>query len=185
MRGRSGFTLIELICVVAIVALLFTLAALRMDHLIPKYKLRGAAREIGAILKQARTRAASAGQDVYVQIEVSEGRYGIVAPFPKLNNDGTPKDPPELEYQEVFRRELPGDFGKRVEFVNVILGRDQKIENGRALIRLSPFGASSHVIVNLRLDDAPMAVKMNGLTGVLSFTEEFREADELVEDHGE
>ncbi len=182
---RSGFTLIELICVVTILGIAVALAAIRLDYLVPKYRLRGAAREVGALLKQAKSKAASAGRDVYFQIDVSQGEYWMLVPFPKTNDDGTPKEPPEWEYQEIFRRALPRETGSGVEFANVILGADQKVDSGKALVRISPFGASNHVIVNLRLGDAPMSVRMNGLTGVLSFSESHKEADELLEDQGE
>ena len=52
--SRGGFTLIELIVVTLIFAILMVAAATSMDYLVPKYKLRGAAREIGAIMKEAR-----------------------------------------------------------------------------------------------------------------------------------
>jgi len=187
MRRPSvgAFTLLELILVIAILGLLVGLATTRIDYLVPKYRLRGGAREVGALLKQARSKAASAGRDVYVQVDVSQGQYWMLVPFPKLNDDGTPREPAEWEYQEVFRRALPSDGGKGVEFVDVVLGTDQKVASGRALIRFSPFGASNHVIVNLRLDDAAMSVKMNGLTGALSFYDTHKEADELIEDTGE
>ncbi len=178
MKRRSGFTLIELICVVAILGLMVLLAVSRLDNILPKYRLRGAAREVAALLKQAQTRAAASGRDVYFQIEVGQGRYSLLAPFPKESTGGIPKGPPEYEYQESFRRTLPDG----VQFVDVILGADQLVDSGRALVRMSPFGASNNVIVNLRMGDAPIAVRLNGITGSVAFEDAYTGSDALLED---
>jgi prepilin-type N-terminal cleavage/methylation domain-containing protein len=185
IRGRSGFTLLEMIIVVAIIGIIVAIAAVRMDYLIPKYRLRGGAREVGALFREARSRAAAMGRDTYVQVDVSKGEYWMLAPFRKLNEDGTPAEPPAWEYEEVFRRSLPAEGGSTVEFVDVLLGADQKIATGRALMRFTPQGVSNHVIVNLRLAEKTMAVRMNGLTGALAFSDTRMEADALLEDVGD
>lgn len=178
MRRRSGFTLLELILVVAILGIMVGVVAIRMDSMVPKYRLRGAAREVGANLKLAKSRAASTGRNVYVAFDVSEGKHWLLVAFPKLERDGTPKEPVEFEYQEIFKRALPSG----VKFVDVLLSPDQKVEQGKAMVRVSPFGLSNHVVVNLRGEDKPMAVRMNGLTGMIAYFEEYREFDETVEE---
>lgn len=189
MRSRrrsasKGFTLVELLAVGALIAILLAMATARLDFLVPQYRLRGAAREVGSILKQARSRAASTGRDVYAQFEVSKLDYWLLVAFPLPKEDGSlpgPDEPAVYEYQETFRSELP----EGVHFTEVILGKDQAYSGGRALVRISPFGLSNHVIVNLQLDDRPIAVKMNGLTGVITYHEDHQSADELIEDMDE
>lgn len=181
-RRRAGFTLLELIAVIAVVGLIAALAVGRLDFLVPKYRLRGAAREVGAVLKQAKSRAAATGRDVYFMADLGQGEYWLLVAFPKLKDDGTlpgPGEPTEFEYQEAFRSTLPDG----VQFVNVVTGpgNDQSIGGGRAVVRMSPFGASASVIVNLRMDDLPMCTKLNGITGVVTFYEEHQQADELLE----
>jgi prepilin-type N-terminal cleavage/methylation domain-containing protein len=188
--GRRGFTLIELIVVVLILTLMTGLAVTKLDLLVPKYRLRAATRETAAVLKQARSRAAAIGRDVYVRIHLSEGRYEMLVPFEKETQFVLPPDtppelipPPEFQYESVFQSELPD----KVQFVNVILGTesDQTITSGNAQIRISPFGASDHVIVNFRLEERDAAIRLNGLTGIISFFEEAKSASELLEDHGD
>lgn len=188
MRGeasRAGFTLLEMMIVVVIVGIIVSIAAVRMDYLIPKYRIRGGAREVGALFREARSRAAAMGRDTYVQMDVSKGEYWMLAPFRKLREDGTPVEPAAWDYEEVFRRSLPADGGSTVEFVDVLLGADQKVDAGRAIVRFTPQGVSNHVIVNLRLADKAMAVRMNGLTGALVFSDSRMEADALLEDTGD
>ena len=112
------------------------------------------------------------------QLQVGQGKFSLLAPFPKEPAGGLPKIPPEYEYQEAFRRTLPDG----VQFVDVILGADQRIDSGRALVRMSPFGASNNVIVNLRMGDSPMAVRLNGITGSVGFEDKYAGADALLQD---
>ena len=184
---RLGFTLIELVVVILILSLIATLAITRLDMMVPKYRLRGAVRQTATALQQARSRAAATGRDVYVRIYLSEGRYELLVPIPKEEQGWAPPDTPaelmpptEYEFQTVF----PGTLPSGPEFVNVILGteQDQTITSGRAQIRVSPFGAGDHVIVNFRHDDRKAALRLNGLTGLISFYEEEKTATELLED---
>jgi prepilin-type N-terminal cleavage/methylation domain-containing protein len=190
INARHGYTLIELIVVLMIITLITALAVTRLDFLVPKYRLRAATRETAAILKQARARAAAIGRDIYVRIHLSEGRYEMLVPNPKetaaLLPTDTPADlmpPPEYEYESLFRGKLP----EGPEFVNVILGSepDQTITSGSALIRITPYGAGDHVLVNFRFEERRSAIRLNGLTGLVSFYEEEKTAPELLEDEGD
>lgn len=190
-RSRSGYTLIELVVVVAIIGMVAAFAVTRIDFLVPKYRLRAAARELGATLKQARSKAASTGRDVYVRIRVSDSRYELLVPFEKENPaatlypPGTPEDqlpPKEWVYEPVMARSLPEGTG----FINVITGpgREEIADSGTVLVRMTPYGTAHHLIANFRLDDRTMALRLNGLTGTLSFFDEEKRADELLEDSG-
>lgn len=184
----EGFTLIELVVVVLILTLMTGLAVTRIDFLVPKYRLRAATRQTAAALQQARSTAAATGRDVFVRIHLSEGKYELLVPMPKEDAEGQLAGlPPELqppvefEFQSVFARDLP----EGPEFVNVILGTDadQTVTSGRAQIRISPFGASDHVIVNFRYEEKRAALRLNGLTGGLEFFETEKQAGDLLEDH--
>jgi prepilin-type N-terminal cleavage/methylation domain-containing protein len=178
-RRSRGFTLIELIAVCTIVALLVGVAAIRLDYVIPKYRLRGAGREVAAVLRQAKARAAATGKEVFVEIDLSKGTYWILSAFPKLLEDGREAEPKAYEYQRVFLKQLPED----VEFTDVVFGSRDKVDRGTARVRLSPLGASSHAIVNLRnRDRLELAVRLNGFTGHVAFYDEHKDADELLED---
>lgn len=183
VRTRTGFTLIELMLVCVIIGIMVGLAATRLDLLVPKYRLRAAAREVASVLKQGKARAAAQGKDVYFEVDLAQGRFWLLAPFPKPEEPGDlrPVESRPLQYEPVFVRQLPDG----VHFVDVILGDKEKFTSGRARVRLSAFGASSHVILNLvNSEDVVIALKMNGFTGLLSYFDEHRDADELLEDKG-
>lgn len=182
-RNRSGFTLIELVLVCVIIGVMVGLAATRLDLLVPKYRLRAAARDVGAVLKQGKARAAAQGKDCYFEVDLSQGRYWLLAPFPKPDpmNPTAPIESRPLQYEPVFIRSLP----EGVHFMDAVLGDKDKANSGRSRVRLSAFGSSAHVILNLvNSDENIVSLKMNGFTGVISFLDEHRDAEELIEDSG-
>ncbi len=177
--SEGGFTLVELIAVIVIVGIVVALAATRLDFLVPKYRLRGAAREVAALLKQAKARAAATGRDVYLEADLSRGEYWLLAAFPKQADGAPAGGTPQFEYSPVFRTSLPDG----VEFVDVIFGEKDKVASGRARVRMTPFGTATHTIVNLKNKDGrELAVKLNGFTGFVSFYDHYKDADELLQD---
>jgi hypothetical protein len=168
--------------VVLIIGVMVGVAATRLDFLAPKYRLRGAARDVAAVMRQGKARAAAQGKDVYFEADLSQGRYWLLVPFPKEDPaDTRPVESRPLEYQALFVRTLP----EGVHFVEVILGDKEKANSGRIRIRLSAFGASSHVIFNMtNTDHHTIALRMNGFTGLVSFFDEHQTADDLLEDKG-
>ncbi len=174
----------ELISVIVLIGVMMAIAVTRMDFMVPKYELRGAARAVAYHVKRARFRASSTAKDVYIKYNLSTGRYWMLVAFPKLE-EGEELEPGEVpeeyEYQEVMKKDLP----KGIRFVNVILGSNQTYSNGIATIRVSPFGSSNHVIVNLQNEgEKKISLKVNGFTGAVSFQKGHQAAGRVLEDEG-
>jgi prepilin-type N-terminal cleavage/methylation domain-containing protein len=184
-RRQGGFTLVELIAVVVIVGLIAMVTVTRLDFLLPKYRLRGAAREVGSLLGVGKAHAAAQGKDVYFEVDLAQGRYWLLAAFPKQEPGDDIRVSVEsrpLEYQQIFDRTLPDG----VQFTDVVLGDKDKVNNGRSRARLSALGSSQHLILNMRNDEGKeMSVKMNGFTGVITYVEGRQDAEELLEDTGQ
>lgn len=66
MRSLRGFTLIELMVTIAVLAVLMTLAAPSFSDFFQRYRLRGAADEVASLLVTARTEAMTRNRDVAV-----------------------------------------------------------------------------------------------------------------------
>lgn len=189
--------------VVIIIGILILFSTAQLDGLIPKYRFRETIREIGATLKLARSRAVSSGMEVYMEYDLSNGTYCLLVPFTKRDeeteepngneltagqnpvNDSPANTPPpgKKESEYVYNRSFSTKFPEDVEFVNVIFAKGEIIDRGIARIKISPFGFSDHHIVNLRNKDGDnLAVKLNGFTGGLTFYDEIKEPDVLLED---
>jgi len=183
--------------------LIVALAATRMDFLVPKYRLRAASREMASAMKIAKARAAATGKDVFLEMDLSTGRYWLLVAFQKTDPENRAAPAAQTatsgtawgqavqpggtsilqawEYQRIFENELPDG----VKFRDVVFGPKERVELGAARMKFAPFGVSAHTIVNLRNDDDRHAsVKFNGFTGYVSFYEEWQEAEALLEDTG-
>ena len=185
LRGQGGFTLIELIVVVVIVGLMAMITVTKLDFLVPKYRLRGAARDVGSVLGLGKAHAAANGKDVYFEVNLAQGEYWLLAPFPKAepgDDAMTDVSSRPLEYQAIFQRSLPDG----IQFTDVILGDKDRSNNGISRARLSALGASAHIILNMKNDEGrEMSVKLNGFTGIISYVEGRQEAEALLEDPGQ
>lgn len=183
-RRSGGFTLVELIAVIVIIGLIAMVTVTRLDFMVPKYRLRGAAREVGSVLGIGKAHAAAQGKDVYFEVDLAQGRYWLLAAFPKQEPGDDVRVAVEsrpLEYQPLFDRQLPDG----IVFTDVVLGDKDKSTNGRTRARLSALGSSQHLILNMRNDEGKeMSVKMNGFTGLISYVEGRQEAEALLEDSG-
>lgn len=182
---QAGFTLVELIAVIVIIGLIAMVTVTKLDFLVPKYRLRGAAREVGSLLGVGKAHAAAQGKDVYFEVDLAQGHYWLLAAFPKQepgDDVRTDIESRPLEYQPLFDRYLPDG----VMFTDVVLGDKDKANNGRSRARLSALGSSQHLILNLRNDEGKeISVKMNGFTGLISYVEGRQEAEALLEDSGQ
>jgi prepilin-type N-terminal cleavage/methylation domain-containing protein len=64
LRGEDGFTLIEMVCVLAVVAMLAAILLPRVSRETSRPRLEGYAIEAAAILKADRTAAMKAGRQI-------------------------------------------------------------------------------------------------------------------------
>ena len=68
--GRSGFTLVELLVTLAVVALLVTVAAPAMARFLDQARLRAAAQTLAQELRQARNHALDHQSEIHFSIDV-------------------------------------------------------------------------------------------------------------------
>lgn len=76
MRKR-GFTLIEIMVTMTVIATILVIVTVRAEHLSPKYALRAAAREVGGAIDLARGTAAGRGVRTAIEYDVDAGRYQL------------------------------------------------------------------------------------------------------------
>lgn len=79
MHRSRGFTLIELMVVVAVIAVMLTLAAPSFADFFERYRLRGAADEVVTLLASARAESVMRNRDVAVSFGGSAGSWCVGA----------------------------------------------------------------------------------------------------------
>ena len=75
MQKNFGFTLIELMIAIAIIAIATAIAVPNLIGWLPKHRLGTASRDILSVLQQARLRAVKENADVTVQFETGNDSY--------------------------------------------------------------------------------------------------------------
>lgn len=76
--GARGFTLIEIMVVMAILALMLVLISPNFSTALPGVSLKAAARTLAGGLRHARSRAIARNEEVALAIDVETRRYAIV-----------------------------------------------------------------------------------------------------------
>ncbi|GIW71538.1 MAG: hypothetical protein KatS3mg102_1080 [Planctomycetota bacterium] len=164
----AGFTMIELIVVLAVMALALSFVVTRIDHLIPGEGLKASAREIASTIELARAGAASQGRIRAIRYDLEAGSWRLFAPL--LDEYG----------QEVPG---PGPWGlhpagpaqwlhEGVRFVAIQpMGLDLQ-RGGELAVRFDPLAIEgSHIVYLENRDGERFSIKYNALTGLAEAVE--------------
>ncbi len=164
--------MIELILVVLILGILFSLSAVTVSALAPVYRLRSASRNLGALIEEIRAIAINRGRPMGIRYTMGLGEdpsfYRLIPPAP----DDYPDQPIE-DREPGMKHELP--LGVRFRQVGFSSGRAVKAP-GSVVIIFSPMGNTGSHVVTLEgtgKDGNPvlLSVKFNAVTGLIDFQE--------------
>lgn len=139
-----GFSLLEIIVVVAMIAVVMSFAAYTLSNQLPSQQLRSSAKEIAAELRFTKSQAMLTGEARSFQINVKTREWK----GPK-NHSGT----------------LP----KSLEVIATTARREQP-ENDIAAIKFFPDGAATGGRIVLQHDTAKMQIDVKWLTGDVEVT---------------
>lgn len=139
MRPARGFTLVEILAVVALIALAMTLVAVTVGDGLAGARVKAASRDLVAALRYTRGQAIVKRESQALAIDVDGRRYR--APGKRW-------------------AELP----KRME-MKLETARSEMEDEGIGRIRFFPDGASTGGNVELSLDEVVWRIEINWLTG--------------------
>jgi general secretion pathway protein H len=115
--ARSGFTLIEMIVVIAILGMMLALIGITLRPVSPATHARATAQEISGALRAARGLALTSNRSVFFTLELS---------------------PPGYQWGGQSHRSLPGDVS-----LGLLTGRDLVGSRTEGSIRFDPDGGST------------------------------------------
>jgi general secretion pathway protein H len=137
--GQRGFTLVEIIAVVALIALAVTLVAVSVGTGLEGARIRSASKDLAAALRYTRTQAIVHREPQVLLVDVEQRSYQ--AP-------GRP------------RIALPAQLE-----VKLLTAAEELVADGVGGIRFFPDGSSTGGHVELIRDDARWRIDVNWLTG--------------------
>ncbi len=174
-RNR-GFTLIEMIAVTAIIGMMSTIIALRLDWAVPKYQIRSVGHRIAGLCSMARGYSVSRGRAFYVEYDLRRGIVTLLGPTAPEGLTPQPGDEfvpvpavaPADQWEECGREDLPDG----ITFEDVWLG-SKAVEGEVVRIEFSPLGTTDTHTVHLKDEgQRKFTVHVNGVTGSPVFHEE-------------
>lgn len=167
-RNDAGFTLIELIAVVLIIAIIATAVAPNLDRVSPKYSVRAGAREIASTAESCRSQSVLTGETYSVVYDLDEQEYWILLPQKYDPETGEPED---TEREPLLpKRYLP----RGVKLVGILTADNEEHSSDQVQLDFSPFGNTGSHIVLLRYGDEDKEglkiwVRVNALLGFSTF----------------
>jgi type II secretion system protein H len=134
-RGARGFTLLELLVVVALMSLMAGMVVPRMAGSLDRMNARTAARKVSAALRHARSQAAAEKKTFVVQVNFSERTLAVTA----ISHRAGSSNSMTREGNPASALTLPA----AVRFVEVRSSQGHVLTEGLFEVRFTPFGGSS------------------------------------------
>jgi len=160
-RASGGFTLLEILVVLGVLALIASVVVARLDLVTPTYRLRTAARELAETLAQARSESVARAQAVELHYDLAAGKYWLSLPA----EAGVAGGPSQRAPASFRPRALP----EGVRFADCTFFRGEATRSGAVTVRFSFLGACEGHLVHLA-DEAgnaftvevlPLALQVN------------------------
>jgi len=164
---RAGFSLIELLAVILVLAMIATLVTINWKAILPRTELHSAVRELSAVLQGTRSDAISRNATYEVQYDLDQHRYRVVTPF----RAATEQYVGGLAATSEERLALPWHMlPPTVRFRSISVGTDQ-FEKAMVVVRFDAVGsASGHVIVlDQPQDQNTYTIEVQGLLGLINY----------------
>jgi prepilin-type N-terminal cleavage/methylation domain-containing protein len=187
---NEGFTLVEIMAVLVIVGLGVYLTGMLMTEAPPRYRLEAGAKKVGAILRQARTRALSSGQSLVVDV-LEDGRR--IRVYPRSWNPES--ESPRLDGagpvgSGVGPRDVSGEGGvdhytlpERIRIQGVVRRHLNDAEKTSTIL-VAPSGHfGSHVIRLTGEGDLETTVVPNPATGTVRYMNEDTSQSLVIQDN--
>ena len=154
-RSSTGFTLLELLVVLAIASLLVALVPPVVSAVVPGAKLKVAARELAATIRDARNQAVTRNMTIDMNFEFEPAQYQVASDTPQV---------------------LPGNIQIAILDSNArtpapsVAGLDMS-QGEKVSLRFYPDGSSSGAIVRVANSDTYYAVEVGWLMGRVTVSE--------------
>jgi general secretion pathway protein H len=174
-RSQQGFSLLELVVVLVIVGAVSALVVPRMTGALSNTRLKTAAKQICAVLRYARSTAASRKITRTVAFDLDNARVSVAG------RDASPEPTSDGANQGAGRGDIPSEtFGlpREVRLEKAIWG-EEYIDSGTFEIHFFPNGGSSGGELILRGDgDRRYGIGVDLITGIVRLKQDPEEPED-------
>lgn len=169
---RAGFTLVELILVVALMMLIASAVAVNLDVIVPQARIESGARLLASDIAAARASSIAQGLSYWIEYDLRSNSYRIATPFKKeggiVQTRPDSFDDPLLEEQRVTTEWKP--MPAEVRIADIRAGT-RIYTTGIHRIEMRPNGNTIEHTIHLLRDNPPghIYLVVQGLTGFVQF----------------
>ncbi len=139
--NQRGFSLLELIVVLAIVGLLFGMVGTSIYRSLDSVKIRQTSKDLMTALRYTRAQAVASREEQFLTVDIENRRYQA----------------PERDWE---------DFPEDVEISLKTAADDLDLTSGK--VRFYPDGSSTGALISLQIESRSWTVRVGWLTGELS-----------------
>jgi len=174
-RTETGFTLLELVIIVAIIVIASGFVILNLEGVTSSGRLRSAGRTLANHLVFARGTAIVVGAPVYIYYDLDENKYYMTRRY-YGEERGAPR------HEELRYTEDEWDFPRGVRLHSVV-SVVKKSERGIERFEMTPFGACVSHCVYLKGPEEKdwITVEVNGITGRVAIYQYYKEFDGVLD----
>ena len=160
--STTGFTIIELIVVIALLGIIATIVVPNLDNFSPRYKLRSAARTVGQTVAWARSLGGGIGREYVIRYRLEEDTIEILLP-PEEDED------PNMDFDS--RESLGAEtLPNGVEITRIVQPDGSRDDYGVVDLVLDKYGSSgSHIAILKNEDDQSIAVYFQAILGTTDY----------------
>jgi prepilin-type N-terminal cleavage/methylation domain-containing protein len=181
-RNPAGFTFVELIVVLAILAFAFTYGIIHLDGATGPARLSSAARQVGTTIEFLRGHAIQADRPVELHIDLDRHEWTTVLP-PRPSESAE-----DLRDEEEILVTDPVALPKGIIFEAIQMDTDDMQRSGVVVITFTPLGEITPNGFMVRLlsneiddeEEGSFSIEVNGLTGEVSYTPGFSKFEQVV-----
>ena len=169
--SRSGFSLIELSLVVAVMAITLVVVVSKIDSVIPATRTDSYARKLAAFIESGFSQAIASGKPVIITYDLNDNCYFFAFP-----NSGVDDDPYRFDHTE------PYYFPSSIRMELIYVGNESHT-TGVIGIKVNPAGRMKAHTIFIKDDaDRKVTIEANPLTGSAAVYSGFVEPRNISKD---
>jgi len=173
---RQGFTIVELMLVIALIGLIASIVTVSWRALLPYEELNAEVRRLSNLVQTARSEAISRSAEYQVVYDLASNEYWLLPPF---GEDGRFEAEPEKRTPILRHRLTP-----EITFERVTIDGEEFNQDEQLFVRFDAVGSSNaHTVVLKQTGESErwFTIEVLSLTGQIRFHEGIFEREEATD----